>query len=325
MKTHQILPYLLLLVGILLIPLSCYAYRDLETGSFISRDPAGIADGPNLYTYVHQNPWTMFDPDGLSAETIAKILAQTGKSLFGDLIKMQGKIPILGGKPANMWLEKGAREMVGKTFEYEGKLQKYLVPIKETGFPDFSKYSRQTVPIKDMAGNYGSHAAGDFGKADIAANINEAYRKANGLTWHHNEDLKTMELIPKDLNAMQHAGGASVIKNGLAGSVMNIIGSNTMNFLYAAEVAAQDGREPIGSIGTALAKDGVELLDPGVKLAYEQTFGRLEGFADKVASPIIENITNAAKNDGESVEDLKERSRQAWKDIQERRALEGKK
>ena len=42
-------------------------YRDLETGVFITRDPAGFVDGPNLYTYVRQNPWTKFDPEGLEA------------------------------------------------------------------------------------------------------------------------------------------------------------------------------------------------------------------------------------------------------------------
>ena len=40
-------------------------YRDLETGVFMTRDPAGMVDGPNLYSYVQQNPWTMFDPEGL--------------------------------------------------------------------------------------------------------------------------------------------------------------------------------------------------------------------------------------------------------------------
>jgi len=40
-------------------------YRDLELGMFISRDPAGFVDGPNVYTYVRQNPWTFFDPLGL--------------------------------------------------------------------------------------------------------------------------------------------------------------------------------------------------------------------------------------------------------------------
>lgn len=43
-----------------------YRYRDLETGTFLSRDPAGFVDGPNLYAYVRQNPWTNFDPNGLA-------------------------------------------------------------------------------------------------------------------------------------------------------------------------------------------------------------------------------------------------------------------
>lgn len=43
-----------------------FRYRDLETGTWLSRDPAGFVDGPNLYAYVKQNPWTAFDPLGLS-------------------------------------------------------------------------------------------------------------------------------------------------------------------------------------------------------------------------------------------------------------------
>jgi hypothetical protein len=59
-----------LLIALLFI-VSCataYAYRDLETGQFITRDPAGFVDGPNLYTYVLQDPWTHFDPEGLMTE-----------------------------------------------------------------------------------------------------------------------------------------------------------------------------------------------------------------------------------------------------------------
>ena len=44
-----------------------FRFRDLETGSFISRDPLGFIDGPNLYAYVMQNPWTTFDPEGLAS------------------------------------------------------------------------------------------------------------------------------------------------------------------------------------------------------------------------------------------------------------------
>jgi RHS repeat-associated protein len=43
-----------------------HRYRDLETGVWLTRDPAGFVDGPNLYAYVRQNPWSKFDPDGLA-------------------------------------------------------------------------------------------------------------------------------------------------------------------------------------------------------------------------------------------------------------------
>ena len=49
-----------------------FRYRDLETGVWLSRDPAGFVDGPNLYAYVRQNPWTSFDPLGLEGVTAIK-------------------------------------------------------------------------------------------------------------------------------------------------------------------------------------------------------------------------------------------------------------
>jgi RHS repeat-associated protein len=42
-----------------------FRYRDLAMNVFLARDPAGFVDGPNLYTYVRQNPWSKFDPEGL--------------------------------------------------------------------------------------------------------------------------------------------------------------------------------------------------------------------------------------------------------------------
>lgn len=52
-----------------------FRYRDPETGVFISRDPAGFVDGPNDYTYVRQNPWSFFDPEGLSLQPLGDWLA----------------------------------------------------------------------------------------------------------------------------------------------------------------------------------------------------------------------------------------------------------
>ena len=39
-------------------------YYDAETGWFISEDPAGFVDGPNLYAYVGGNPIMLVDPSG---------------------------------------------------------------------------------------------------------------------------------------------------------------------------------------------------------------------------------------------------------------------
>jgi RHS repeat-associated protein len=52
-----------------------FRYRDLDTGMFISRDPAGFVDGPNLYTYVIQNPWTSFDPEGLFVPGVGLVIS----------------------------------------------------------------------------------------------------------------------------------------------------------------------------------------------------------------------------------------------------------
>ena len=55
-------------------------YRDLDTDTFITRDPLGFVDGPNMYAYVGQNPWTKFDPEGLFWKEFGEELY---KSSFG--------------------------------------------------------------------------------------------------------------------------------------------------------------------------------------------------------------------------------------------------
>jgi RHS repeat-associated protein len=69
-----------------------YRYRDLETGVFLSRDPAGFVDGPNLYAYVRQNPWTSFDPKGLYAGRVVgaaarETIKRQAKTMVKDAVK----------------------------------------------------------------------------------------------------------------------------------------------------------------------------------------------------------------------------------------------
>ncbi|KIE42209.1 hypothetical protein SE37_06020 [Geobacter soli] len=42
-------------------------YYDPMVGKFISKDPAGFVDGPNLYSYVQNNPINLTDPSGLES------------------------------------------------------------------------------------------------------------------------------------------------------------------------------------------------------------------------------------------------------------------
>lgn len=60
------------------------AYRDQETGTFLTRDPIGYQDGPNIYCYVHGNPITHFDAFGLNIWliTYATEKNETGHSII---------------------------------------------------------------------------------------------------------------------------------------------------------------------------------------------------------------------------------------------------
>lgn len=55
-----------------------HRYYDPDTGVFISPDPLGFVDGPNVYTYVVQNPWTKFDPLGLKEGDVHEVPQITG-------------------------------------------------------------------------------------------------------------------------------------------------------------------------------------------------------------------------------------------------------
>jgi RHS repeat-associated protein len=96
-----------------------FRYRDLETGTWLSRDPAGFVDGPNLYAYVQQNPWTKFDPLGLHWQSFSSL--PSTQSLGPDFARAErdaqrdGAAGIVGGamkmvaKTANTFLTKVLR------------------------------------------------------------------------------------------------------------------------------------------------------------------------------------------------------------------------
>jgi RHS repeat-associated protein len=73
-----------------------FRYRDMETGTFISRDPLGFVDGPNVYCYVRQNPWTHWDPEGLALEKAER------EALEKDYEQAASRYKAIGGKPSTV-------------------------------------------------------------------------------------------------------------------------------------------------------------------------------------------------------------------------------
>ncbi len=45
-------------------------YYSADLGRWITPDPIGFADGPNLYAYVHNNPLSLIDPWGLFSQSM---------------------------------------------------------------------------------------------------------------------------------------------------------------------------------------------------------------------------------------------------------------
>ena len=129
------------------------------------------------------------------AATDYKNSASSGKVAGGsDVVKSADNIPLINGrKPINS--------------QYAGGTHPSGVKFNDQGFPDFSPYSKAQVDIKGLTGNYAKDAA----MANKAVGLKST---PNGYVWHHVENAKTMQLVPKDIhNAARHTGGAAVLRN----------------------------------------------------------------------------------------------------------------
>ena len=118
----------LLLLTVLIFALCpvANAYRDLENGTFLTRDPIGYADGPNVYCYVHCNPVTKFDALGLNEDALCAtmrlapmVAAVSGRPQFqteaAETVKAQAIGCAIGG--ALYWIPTTAIEYMEDGFE----------------------------------------------------------------------------------------------------------------------------------------------------------------------------------------------------------------
>lgn len=87
-----------------------------------------------------------------------------------------------------------------------------LQHVYPNGHPDFTPFERQQIDVPDLKGNHGKNPGGDFGKADALAPKGSADYTKN--TWHHHENMKTMQEVPKKIhNRFTHSGGVKNMKS----------------------------------------------------------------------------------------------------------------
>jgi len=83
------------------------------------------------------------------------------------------------------------------------------VPFRETGFPNYDSFALHSVsPEEGLTGSYRTDTARANREAGLTAT-------PEGYSWHHVEDCRTMQLIPRRYHAIAHTGGVAVMKHGL--------------------------------------------------------------------------------------------------------------
>ena len=124
---------------------------------------------------------------------------------------------LTGGGPKSGTMETGLEEIAeigGRTpinAKYAGGVHPSGVGFTPQGYPNFSSFADYQVEVKGLTGNY----AIDAGMANRAAGLKGTPK---GYVWHHVEDGRTMQLIPRSVHrTVGHSGGASIIKKGAAG------------------------------------------------------------------------------------------------------------
>lgn len=127
--------------------------------------------------------------------------------------------------PDNNSIPKKYNEVNHTMGEILDEYGKDRIPFKD-GYPDFSEFSISTVEIENFTdARPKNFAQADrlttekwneekkFGKDNWKPSDVEAYRTDNSYSWHECEDMKTLQLVPREVHAnVPHDGGVSAYK-----------------------------------------------------------------------------------------------------------------
>jgi len=242
--------------------------RNLYDGTFLTRDPIGYADGPNIYCYVSGNPITRFDPLGLSWwNPLTRdfngydAVRNTGRHLSEAGHQLAKGNPIIA---ARVTVGAATSALTGDLYDTPNPVKANETAVSNNGVltgktgaeaianAATTATGQLTHPVKNDSHFLG---IGDFLQTvtDIVAintpSLNNADAKRGIAANHPTGDIKSIS----------HSQGGSTERNGslLVGSSIN---SRTPTpYTYGSQVAAKSG---INQRGPGIVDAIVTHLDP---------------------------------------------------------------
>ena len=261
--------------------------RYREGPVFLTRDPLGFVDGPNVYTYVRQNPWTKFDPLGLSAAS------KVGKGLM-KLPKYLKNMKFAGRSDVTTTVLRQSGSKVDET---------RLTRIDEKYGKDFavSYDNKGRVSFPDEA--IGGTVEGvPFGKGDRAAawtkyhkqlakkhgadKGNELFQSARqNYEMHHTYKDGVFELVDTDVHkALTHTGGSTWSRAGLLSMASSM-------FLPATTDFSNDKNASVGNLRLGFALDMLMFFEPMTTVSETYEFYKEQKSLHSSNAPLIERIS----------------------------------
>lgn len=166
--------------------------------------PAALLPGPGLRSRPAERqptpPQDVLPSPALSALTGAPLVAQPPKNAL-DPSKKPRYAPVI-----NKWYKKGGAIELLDNGNWKFTDWEHNSVVYEGDEPNFDNYARQQVDIENMTGDCTS----DFAAANKDAPLG---RYLPGNTWHHQQNMRTMQEVPRVIHErFTHYGGRSAIK-----------------------------------------------------------------------------------------------------------------
>lgn len=172
-----------------------------------------------------------YTPERMDTQTTPQSLGSHGtESVSNSLGNTSTQSPIIPVNPSDSKVEQRLPKSNGRWLGERGNSpwQSDLAPVNKVthskpipfhnGYPDFGDWSQKDYQFDNLCGNNDK----DFALADkrLAQEMGlknqtaaEDYRYDNDFTWHHHEDGKTLQLVPKNVHKnIPHEGGASQLR-----------------------------------------------------------------------------------------------------------------